>query len=107
MAIGRTLRNLHRAIAPIIILPLMITILTGVSYRLGKSWFGLSRDQVHWLMVVHEGEYLGSWLEPVYVLLNGLGALFMLSTGIGILWSTLRPKKSAAKAEKPEQATEG
>lgn len=57
---------------------------TGVVYRLGKSWFGLSRDQVHFLMVIHEGEYLGKFLEPIYVALNGLGLLWMLVTG-GIL----------------------
>ena len=60
---------------------MIITILTGVVYRLGKSWFGLSRDQVHFLMIIHEGEYLGPTLEPIYVLLNGLGLLWMLVTG--------------------------
>lgn len=96
----RLLRNLHRTIAPIVILPLLITILTGVTYRLGKSWFGLTRDQVHWLMVIHEGEYLGQFLEPIYVLLNGLGALFMLVTGISVLISTWKPTKT-----KPQDRT--
>lgn len=77
----QTLRRLHGTLAPIVLLPLTITALTGVTYRLGKSWLGLSRDQVHWLMVVHEGEYLGHTLEPLYVLLNGLGLLWMLATG--------------------------
>lgn len=74
-------RKLHRAIAPIVILPLLITLFTGVFYRLSKDWFGLSRDQVHFLMTIHEGEYLGKTLEPFYVLLNGLGLLWMLVTG--------------------------
>lgn len=75
------LRTLHATIAPFVFLPLLITICTGVAYRLGKSWLGLSRDQVHFLMVIHEGEYLGKTLEPLYVLLNGLGLLWMLTTG--------------------------
>lgn len=74
-------RKLHATVAPLVILPLIITVATGVTYRLGKSWFGLTRDQVHFLMVIHEGEYLGKTLEPVYVLLNGLGLLWMLATG--------------------------
>lgn len=74
-------RILHAAIAPFVFLPLLITLGTGVAYRLGKSWLGLSRDQVHFLMVIHEGEYLGNFLEPLYVLLNGLGLLWMLATG--------------------------
>ena len=62
------------------LLPLFITAPTGVTYRLGKSWFGLARDQVHFLIVIHEGEYLGHFLEPIYVLLNFLGVIFMLTT---------------------------
>jgi hypothetical protein len=74
-------RKLHRTLAPIVLLPLVITVTTGVTYRLSKDWFGLTRDQVHFLMTLHEGEYLGSTLEPFYVLLNGLGLLWMLVTG--------------------------
>ncbi|MEM9003537.1 MAG: PepSY domain-containing protein [Cyanobacteria bacterium P01_F01_bin.86] len=74
-------RKLHAATAPFVLLPLLITVFTGVIYRLGKSWLGLTRDQVHFLMVIHEGEYFGHTLEPIYVLLNGLGLLWMLITG--------------------------
>lgn len=77
----RKIRALHGAVAPIVLLPLLITVFTGVSYRLSKDWFHLERDQVHWLMTLHEGEYLGDTLEPLYVLLNGLGLLWMLITG--------------------------
>lgn len=81
----KKIREYHSIIAPIVLLPLVITVFTGVIYRLGKSWFGLSRDQVHFLMVIHEGEYLGDFFEPIYVLLNGLGLLWMLVTGLIIL----------------------
>jgi len=83
-------RTLHRIVAPIVLLPLMVTMMTGVSYRLGKSWFGLSRDQVHFLMVIHEGEYLGQVLEPIYVLLNGIGLLWMMVTGGVMVYQNLR-----------------
>lgn len=85
----RRFRKLHSTVAPFVILPLSITVLTGVTYRLAKSWLGLPRDQVHWLMVVHEGEYFGQVLEPVYVLLNGLGALWMLVTGSVMVWQNI------------------
>ena len=75
------IKKLHQNIAPIVFLPLFITVSTGVIYRLSKSWFGLSRDQVHFLMVIHEGEFLGQFLEPIYVLLNGIGLMWMLITG--------------------------
>ena len=97
-------RKIHRTLAPIIVLPLLITAMTGITYRLGKSWFDLSRDQVHFLMVIHEGEYLGKQLEPIYVLLNGLGVIFMLFTGIGMLFNSFRKtmKKSEVRSQKSE-----
>ena len=85
----RQFRTLHRKVAPIVLLPLTFTVFTGVFYRLGKSWLGLNRDQLHFLMVIHEGEYFGETLEPLYVLLNGLGLLWMLGTGCVILWQNI------------------
>jgi uncharacterized iron-regulated membrane protein len=101
---SRQLRTFHRTVAPFLVLPFVITALTGISYRLGKSWFGLSRDQVHWLMVIHEGEYLGDIGEPIYVLLNGLSLLFMLGTGIAI-W--LRSWRSQRRDTKPATSETG
>ncbi len=84
------IRQWHRTLAPIVMLPLLITVSTGVTYRLAKDWFRLSRDQVHFLMSIHEGEYLGNTLEPWYVLLNGLGVLWMLATGGIMVFQSLR-----------------
>jgi hypothetical protein len=85
----RQFRKLHQTVAPIVLLPMFITVLTGVSYRLAKSWFGLSKEQTHFLMVIHEGEYFGQVLEPLYVLLNGLGVLWMLITGGAMVWQNV------------------
>ena len=85
MSLSSQVRELHRRVAPLVLLPLLITVCSGVSYRLGRDWFGLSRDQAHWLMVVHEGEWLGPSLEPMFVLLNALGLIWMLATGAGLL----------------------
>lgn len=80
-----TLRQAHARLAPLVLLPLVITVVTGTSYRLLRDWGGLGRDQAHWLMVLHEGEWLRHWFGPngetLYVLLNGLGLLWMLATG--------------------------
>jgi len=46
-------RELHRAIAPLVLLPLLVTVSTGVGYRLARDWFGADREQVHWLMTLH------------------------------------------------------
>ena len=78
-------RELHQRIAPFVLLPLFVTVCSGVGYRLARDWFGASREQVHWLMTLHEGEWLGPTLEPVVVLMNAVGLLWMLVTGLALL----------------------
>ena len=80
--IKSALRKFHKIAAPIVFLPLFVTVITGVGYRLGRAWFGLTKDQIHFLMVIHEGGYLGENIKPFYVLLNGIGLLWMLITGL-------------------------
>jgi uncharacterized iron-regulated membrane protein len=98
-SLSAQLRRLHAAAAPVVLAPLLITVLSGMSYRLLKDWGGLGRDQVHWLMVVHEGEWLGAQAEPIVVLLNGLGLLWMLGSGALLLsqrWSQQRRNRNPA-----------
>jgi hypothetical protein len=88
------LRRLHGDLAPFVLLPLLLTVATGVAYRLVRDWAGLGRDQAHLLMVLHEGEWLRRWFGPagetVYVLVNGLGLLWMLASGGAMVWQRLR-----------------
>lgn len=90
MSLATQVRALHRRFAPLVVLPLLVTVTTGVTYRLARDWFGVDKDNVHWLMTVHEGEWLGPTLEPVVVLLNALGLLWMLVTGAILLIARLR-----------------
>lgn len=57
-------------------------------------------------MSIHEGEYLGDTLEPVYVLLNGLGLLWMLVTGSAMLIQKMTRSQwfKSIFATKPEAA---
>jgi hypothetical protein len=99
----KRLRQAHAALAPVVVLPLLITALTGVSYRLLRDWAGLDRDGAHWLMAIHEGEWLrpllGSRGETFYVLLNGLGLLWMLASGLGMVSQNLRRRWQRRSAE--------
>ncbi len=94
-------RKFHAALAPFVLLPLLVTVTTGVTYRLGKSWLGLDRDQVHFLMTLHEGEYLGPALEPIYVLLNGLGLVWMIVTGGLMAWQNLQRSGHKSASSQP------
>ncbi len=78
-------RKLHRKVAPILFLPLLATTLTGVAYRLGRSWFGMPKNVAEFFLTIHQGEYLGQPLVPIYVLLVGLGLLGMVVTGVTML----------------------
>ncbi len=77
-------RQLHRNLAPVLLLPILLTTLTGMGYRLGHSWFGLSESLGDWMLALHEGRYLGKPLVPLYVLLVGLGLLGLLGTGLAM-----------------------
>lgn len=91
---AQRLRQLHADLAPIVLTPLLLTVGSGMAYRLLRDWGGLSRDQAHLLMVLHEGEWLRPWLGPagesLYVLLNGLGLLWMLISGGAMVWQRLQ-----------------
>lgn len=88
----KTLRKLHRKFAPIIFLPVFITAFTGVFYRVARSWFGISEELGDFILSIHQGEFLGKDLRVFYVLLNGLGLIAMVATGI-IMTGIFRSKK--------------
>ncbi len=75
-------RWLHRILAPIACIPLLISALTGIIYSLGEAWFNLPRPVLSLMLRLHQGSYLGNTLKPIYVLLVGLGLIVMLVSGI-------------------------
>ena len=75
-------RQFHKSLAPWVFLPLFLSSITGLFYRISKDLLGYSRDDVHWLMSIHEGEWLGENGELIYVILNSLGLIWMLVTGL-------------------------
>lgn len=97
------LRQWHAALAPFVLLPLLLTVSTGMGYRLLRDWGGVDRDGAHGLMALHEGEWLRAWVGPIgetlYVLLNGLGLLWMLASGAGMALDRLRRQWGRAGRE--------
>lgn len=90
------LRKIHGLLAPIFFAPLLVSAISGICYRLGKSWFGMSSEQAKIFMTIHQGSYLGSFLKPIYVLLVGLGLLGLIATGINMLgWFRKKPDSQA------------
>ncbi|MGB7443050.1 MAG: peptidase [Coleofasciculaceae cyanobacterium] len=92
----RSLRKLHRQLAPILFIPFFLTATTGIIYRIGNSWFGMPAKYAKLMMYIHQGTFVGDQLKPIYVLLNGLGLIAMLVSGIvmsGIFSRSKRPQE--------------
>lgn len=92
----RNFRKYHRFLAPIIFLPIVLTVLTGMAATMAESWsldLGVSRRI---LLSIHTGEILH--LEGVYPILNGLGLIGLLVTGI-TMTGIFKGKKSRPTAD--------
>lgn len=98
MSFQQQFRTIHRKIAPVVFLPLTITAFTGICFYIFTNWFGLSEEKGEFLLEIHQGEYLGDQLRPIYVLLVGLGLLGMIITGL--IMNPLFKHKSLAKVTK-------
>jgi hypothetical protein len=78
----RIFRNYHRSLSIILCIPLILTVLTGMAATMVGEWslkLGLSRRV---LMELHTGEIFH--LQGIYPILNGLGLLGLLITGISM-----------------------
>jgi hypothetical protein len=89
------LYKLHRSIAPVVVLPLLLTAITGVIYQITD----LSGHEARWLLGLHKGNFGALKLEAIYPFLNGLGLLAMLATGTAMLLKARRHPRRASGEE--------
>ncbi len=76
----RLARKYHRIIAPIIALPLILTVLTGMLATVVREWpinTGLTSGLI---LSIYTGEIFH--LQAIYPILNGLGLIILVVTGI-------------------------
>ena len=77
------LRQLHRALVPFMVLPLLITLTTGTLFQ-----FAVAGDRANdfiWLLELHRGKFGQINLEFIYPVFNALGLLTLIITG-SIMW---------------------
>lgn len=84
------LRQLHSMIAPFMLLPLLITLFTGMGFQIAVS-LGQAGDFL-WLMEWHRGKFGSLNLELVYPFLNALGLLTLVITGM-VMWFQMNKRK--------------
>jgi uncharacterized iron-regulated membrane protein len=88
----KSLRKYHRQIGLVFCLPLFLTAVTGTLANLVDVW-GLELFSRSALLHLHTGEWLevGKFrLVKFYPILNGLGLLAIIATGISMLWGRRR-----------------
>lgn len=77
----RSFRRYHRQIAIVLCLPLFLTVLSGMGYTIADELFHQDKLgefflRLHTLEIFHLGE--------IYPLLNGLGSIGLLITGLSM-----------------------
>ncbi|AFY34258.1 hypothetical protein [Calothrix sp. PCC 7507] len=78
---NRLFRRYHRQIAIILCLPLFLTVLTGLSFTIAHEW--LHQNELgEFLLGLHTLEIIH--LEKIYPILNGLGLVGLLITGVSM-----------------------
>ncbi|MBE9094421.1 peptidase [Tychonema sp. LEGE 07203] len=78
----KSFHKYHRMIGIIVALPLTLTVLTGMVATIGREWplnIGISS---RFMLKVHTGEIFH--LQAIYPILNGLGMLGLLVTGLSM-----------------------
>lgn len=89
------IRQLHRLIAPVMILPILLTLITGTVYQVldleGKS------GDFYWLLEWHKGNFGILNLETIYPFLNALGLFTLALTGISLWFQMRRISRNRSK----------
>ncbi|EAZ88266.1 hypothetical protein [Crocosphaera chwakensis] len=83
------LRQLHYKFAPLMIFPLLLTVITGSLFQVAVVT-GNANNFV-WLLELHRGKFGRINLEIIYPFLNGFGLLMLGITGV-IMWLQIRPR---------------
>lgn len=77
------LRRLHKALVPFVVLPLLLTLTTGMLFQIADA-SDRTKDFL-WLLDLHRGKFGQINLELIYPFLNALGLLTLIITG-SIMW---------------------
>ena len=83
------MRQVHRTLAPIMFLPLLLTLVTGTLYQAAD--LGGKGASFNWLLELHKGNFGIVNFQAVYPFLNALGLLVLALAGIP-LWFQARRK---------------
>ncbi len=84
------LRQLHASLAPIMMLPLLLTLITGVLFQIAAVTEN-GNDYI-WLLELHTGKFGAIDLHKIYPFLNAAGLLTIIISGM-TMWFKRRPRR--------------
>ena len=97
-------RKIHRVLAIVFSLPLMVTAVTGMAYQAGSKWFHAGQGTLALLSSLHQGSWLGPTLRPYYILLLASSLIALCLTGWYMLLRKRRqPEPPLRTAVAPDQ----
>ena len=85
------IRQLHRLLAPIMILPILFTVVTGMIYQIGE--LGGFEAQIRFIIHWHKGNFGYLDFQKSFPFLNGLGSLILAITGLQMWFKARRSSK--------------
>jgi hypothetical protein len=88
------LRKIHRVLAPIMVLPLLLTLVTGTLYQIAILMD--SAPDYFYFLEWHRGTFGPVDLRLAYPYLNAIGLLVMVGTGIS-LWIQIASRTTKRK----------
>lgn len=93
MQIQNRLRMIHRKLAPWLLPFLLLSAISGITYRVGRSWFDFTKETGNEVLYFHTGAWFGTNGSVIYVILLGLGLLFLVISGLW-MWKTSQSSKN-------------
>lgn len=85
MSAKRAARPIHRRLAVWLVAPLLISLTTGMIYRVGRTWFGMEKPTGQGILDFHTGMVLGETFSLLYTAFTGLGLLVLALSGARLL----------------------
>ncbi|MGL6338528.1 MAG: GGDEF domain-containing protein [Waterburya sp.] len=95
--------NIYKIAALILIFPLGVCVETGVAYRLGTDWLGMTNQQTAIFESMHSGEPLVMVLGILYTLVTGFSLILLSIIGVetGLIAKTSLPQNQLLSSSIP------
>lgn len=91
---------IHRKLAPWLLPFLLLSAISGITYRVGRSWFDFTKEMGNEVLYFHTGAWFGTHGSVIYVILLGLGLLFLVISGLWMWKTSQNPKNKNRKSHR-------